>query len=131
MRTQEFGEVKAFKKCFTHLTDSFSGALKLGMDDQIVQFFTWQIIGSYLNFQWESLGDEDLAGAPPRWHYRIEEFEARRFFGDAELRCPKFEKHTGNFVLFHCFNFRRIASSWVGGLFFSRPTTRFLESFCE
>ena len=30
------------------------------------------------------------------------------------------------FVLFHCFNFRRIAPSWVGGLLFCRPTTRFL-----
>ena len=55
---------------------------------------------------------------PPRWHYRIEEFEARRFFGDAELRCPKFEKRTGNFVLFHCFNFRRIAPVGLGDFFF-------------
>ena len=36
----------------------------------------------------------------PRWHYRIEEFEALwDFLGMRMLRCPKFEKHTGNFVL--------------------------------
>ena len=51
---------------------------------------------------------------PPRWHYRIEEFEARRLLGMLVGDAPNLRRTPG---ILCCFNFRRINQSGCGTRF--------------